>query len=226
MKRLKTLLWFTAIASALAETGSARANEEFVVARPLATRPTSKPSAPKVAQVRRTQTNHFRQPYSEKDIKRLFEKHCYRCHNDEKQKGEIRIDNLRLDFARERELWDKIEEQLVTNKMPAKKPFLSDVQRLKITDWINDQKGKVDWSSHRQAGHVTLPMLNRDEYENTVRALFNDGGLKKHLTHIDFFKSLPDDGVGDSGFSSDRDSPSLAMTSSRMEKYIRITEDV
>jgi cytochrome c553 len=160
------------------------------------------------------------------DIKRLFEKHCYRCHNDEKQKGDIRLDNVKLDFARERELWDKIEEQIITNEMPPKKPFLSDEQRLKVTDWINAQKENVDWSAHRQAGHVTLPMLNRDEYENTVRALFNDGGLKKHLTHIDFFKSLSDDGVGDSGFSSDRDSPSLAMTSSRMEKYIRITEDV
>ena len=102
-----------------------------------------------------------------KDIKRLFEKHCYRCHNDEKQKGDIRLDNIKLDFARERGLWDKIEEQIITNKMPDEKPFLSTEQRLKITDWINDQKGKVDWSSHRRAGHVTLPMLNRDEYENT-----------------------------------------------------------
>jgi len=139
-----------------------------LVERPLppAIRPALKPSSPKVAQVLRSQTNHFIQPYSEKDIKPLFEKHCYRCHNDEKQKGDIRLDNVKLDFARERELWDKIEEQIITNKMPDKKPFLSTEQRLKITDWINDQKENVDWSAHRQAGHVTLPMLNRNEYEN------------------------------------------------------------
>jgi len=190
-----------------------------------AVRPTSKPSPPKVAQVLGEQTNHSIQPYSEKDVHGLFEKHCYRCHNDEKQKGDLRLDTVKFDFARERELWDKIEEQIITNEMPPKKPFLSDEQRLKVTDWIHAQKENIDWSAHRQAGHVTLPMLNRDEYENTVRALFNDGGFKKHLKHIDFFHSLGDDGVGDSGFSSDRDSPSLAMTSSRMEKYIRITED-
>ena len=39
MKRLKTFLWFTAIVSALAETGGARANEEFVVAGGLAIQP-------------------------------------------------------------------------------------------------------------------------------------------------------------------------------------------
>jgi hypothetical protein len=189
-------------------------------------RPVSNPSPLKAAPIPQAKVTPIGQPYSEKDIKPLFEKHCYRCHNDEKQKGDLRLDTVKFDFARERELWDKIEEQIITNEMPPKKPFLSDEQRLKVTDWINAQKENVDWSAHRQAGHVTLPMLNRDEYENTVRALFNDGGLKKHLTHIDFFKSLSDDGVGDSGFSSDRDSPSLAMTSSRMEKYIRITEDV
>jgi len=172
------------------------------------------------------QPDSVSQPYSEKDIEILFEKHCIRCHNGTMQKGHIRLDNVKLDFARERELWDKIKEQIVTNEMPPKQPFLSADQRLKFTDWIDAQKDKVDWSAHRQAGHVTLPMLNRTEYENTVRAIFNDGGFKKHLTHVDLFKTLSDDGVGDTGFSSDRDSPSLAMTGARLEKYIRITEDV
>jgi hypothetical protein len=193
---------------------------------PPAIRPVSNPSSVKVAPVPRAKMNHIVHPYSEKDIQPLLEKHCYRCHGDKKQKGDIRLDTVKLDFARERELWDKIEEQIVTNEMPPKKPFLSDDQRLKFTDWIIAEKEQVDWSAHRQAGHVTLPMLNRDEYENTVRALFNDGAFNENVSHIDFFKSLSDDGVGDTGFSSDRDSPSLAMTGARMEKYIRITEDV
>jgi hypothetical protein len=187
---------------------------------------TSKPGLHNVDQVLRAGMNHNRKPYSELDIKPLLKQHCIRCHNDKTRKGDVRLDNLRFDFARERELWDKIEEQIVTNEMPPEKPFMSDHQRLEMTDWINAQEEKVDWSAHRQAGHVTLPMLNRDEYSNTVRALFNDGDFDKDLTHIDFFKSLSDDGVGETGFSSDRDSPSLAMTGARLEKYIRITEDV
>ena len=84
---------------------------------------------------KRANTDHVKQPYSEKDIEPLLKKHCIRCHNAATQKGDVRLDNLKLDFARERELWDKIEEQLVTNEMPAKEPFLSAEQRLKITDW-------------------------------------------------------------------------------------------
>jgi hypothetical protein len=162
----------------------------------------------------------------EEEFAPVLKKHCIRCHNDKTQKGDIRLDNLKADFALERELWDKIEKQIATNEMPPKKPLLSADQRLRITDWINAQKSKVDWSAYRQAGHVTLPMLNRNEYENTVRALFNEKPLKENETQFDFARNLSDDGVGDTGFSSDRDSPSLAMTSARMEKYVRITEDV
>ena len=156
----------------------------------------------------------------------LLKTHCFRCHNDKLQKGDIRLDNAKRDFARERELWDKVEKQIAANEMPPEKPFLSGDQRLMISDWITSQKEKVDWSAYRQAGHVTLPLLNRTEYENTVRALFNDRHFRSGDSHFDFAKSLSDDGVGDSGFSSDRDSPSLAMTGARMEKYVRITEDV
>jgi hypothetical protein len=168
----------------------------------------------------------IRQQFSANEITTHFVQHCHRCHNDKTQKGDVRLDNVKFDFAQERELWDKIEKQIATNEMPPEKPFLSDDQRLSITDWISTQKDKVDWSAHRQAGHVALPMLNRNEYENTVRTLFNDAAFNKTLTHIDFFKSLSDGGVGDTGFSSDRDSPSLAMTGARLEKHIRITEDV
>jgi mono/diheme cytochrome c family protein len=193
---------------------------------PPADRPASHSTSSKVAPVRPATIDPLRPSYSKKDVDPLFAKHCIRCHNGTTQNGAIRLDNVRLDFARERELWDKIKEQIVTNKMPPEKPFLSDDQRLSITDWISAQKDKVDWSAHRQAGHVALPLLNRTEYENTVRALFNDRAFNKTLTHIDFFRSLPDDGVGDTGFSSDRDSPSLAMTGARLEKYVRVTEDV
>ena len=117
----------------------------------------------------------------EEEFAPVLKKHCIRCHNDKTQKGDIRLDNLKADFALERELWDKIEKQIATNEMPPKKPLLSADQRLRITDWINAQKSKVDWSAYRQAGHVTLPMLNRNEYENTVRALFNEKPLRACL---------------------------------------------
>ena len=156
----------------------------------------------------------------------LLKTHCYRCHSDKLQEGDIRLDNVKRDFARERELWDKVENQIAANAMPPEKPLLSGDQRLAITDWIQAQKEKVDWSAYRRAGHVTLPLLNRTEYENTVRALFNDRHFQNGGTYFDFARSLSDDGVGDTGFSSDRDSPSLAMTAARMEKYVRITENV
>ena len=162
----------------------------------------------------------------EKQDVAFLQNHCVKCHNERTHKGDIRLDNLKADFARERELWDKIGKQIATNEMPPERPFLSEDQRVTIIDWINTQKDKVDWSAYRQAGHVTLPLLNRTEYKNTVRALFNDRHFRRGDTYFDFANSLSDDGVGDTGFSSDRDSPSLAMTGARMEKYVRITEDV
>ena len=101
---------------------------------------TSKPGLHNVDQVLRAGMNHIRKPYTEQDIKPLLKQHCIRCHNDKTRKGDVRLDNLRFDFARERELWDKIEEQIVTNEMPPEKPFLSDGLRLKMTDWINAQE--------------------------------------------------------------------------------------
>lgn len=161
-----------------------------------------------------------------REFEPLLQKHCLHCHGGDKQEANVRLDNLKLDFALERELWDRIEEQIGNNSMPPEEPLLDGEQRLKINDWIQIQKGKVDWSAYRQAGHVTLPLLNRNEYENTVRALFNEIQLQDDMTRFEFATSLSDDGVGDTGFSSDRDSPSLAMTSARMEKYLRITENV
>ena len=162
----------------------------------------------------------------ERRIEPLLNKHCYRCHNGETREGNVRLDNVKLDFAKERELWDEVEKQISTNEMPPEAPFLTADNRLEITDWIKAQEKEVDWSAHRQAGQVTLPLLNRHEYENTVRALFNDNQPQADSTYFDFSKGLLDDGVGDTGFSSDRDSPSLAMTSARLEKYIEVTEEV
>ena len=160
------------------------------------------------------------------EIAPLLKKHCYRCHNEETHKGNLRLDNVKLDFAIERELWDKIEKQIAINEMPPEAPFLSGDQRLEITDWIKAQRKMVDWSAYRQAGHVTLPLLNHHEYENTIRALFGVKQPQENGTYFDFASSLSDDGVGDTGFSSDRDSPTLAMTGARLEKYVQVTEDI
>ena len=84
-----------------------------------------------------------------KELEPLFKQHCIRCHNAATKKGDVRLDKVRLDFVRERELWDKVEQMIDSNEMPPKKPFLTDSQRVKITDWINTQKDKVDWSAHR-----------------------------------------------------------------------------
>ncbi|MDE0937591.1 MAG: DUF1592 domain-containing protein [Mariniblastus sp.] len=168
-----------------------------------------------------TSLNRFEEEFSP-----LFKIHCYRCHNEKTHQGNVRLDTLKADFALERDLWDKVEKQIASDEMPPEEPFLTGDQRLRITDWINAQKDKVDWSAYRWAGQVTLPMLNRNEYENTVRALFHEKHFQDDDTQFEFAKNLSDDGVGDTGFSSDRDSPSLAMTSARMEKYVQITEDV
>ena len=44
-------------------------------------------------------------------------------------------------------------------------------ERQRMVTWIDDAVNNLDWSEYRQPGSVTIPRLNREEYNNTVRDL-------------------------------------------------------
>src|SRR4051812_17043359 len=55
-----------------------------------------------------------------KDIRPLLEKHCFKCHNAEKQKGGIDLTRFTNDEAvlREFKLWRRVVEQVTSQEMP------------------------------------------------------------------------------------------------------------
>ena len=83
-------------------------------------------------------------------------------------------------------------------------------ERQRMVAWIDDAVNNLDWSEYRQPGSVTIPRLNREEYNNTVR----------DLTGLDLRPgdAFPADGQGESGFRNDRDG--LFVAPVLAEKYL------
>ena len=67
---------------------------------------------------------------------------CTKCHGAEKQKGDIRLDGLRGDFAKEAERWSVVLDQIREGEMPPKKEKQpTDAQKTAIVSWISTQMG-------------------------------------------------------------------------------------
>ena len=153
----------------------------------------------------------------EKDIKPILEKYCYKCHDEDVQKGDIRLD-LALteeDVVKERKLWLRALHQLEEEEMPPKKPFLSEAENKTIIEWLDKTLHHYDWSKVKNPGYVSLSRLTNEEYKNSVRDLFG----------VDFHKgsNWVSDPEGDSGFTNDRDNLSISISS--MNKYLLEAEE-
>ena len=114
----------------------------------------------------------------------FFDAHCVKCHSGEKPKGDWRIDELTGDFAdkRNRERWEKVQEQLVSGDMPPEskpRPPEKDVQVL--TGWIGAQVAAFAGKE----GRVVLRRLNRTEYENTVNDLLGTSAKLQDMLPMD-----------------------------------------
>jgi len=151
-------------------------------------------------------------------IEPFFEGYCYSCHGTgDKIRGDIDL----LDFAsdesivEDRETWELILELVETEEMPTKKPLPSSVERAEFVEWLHGKLNEVDWSEVQYAGHVALPLLNKQEYNNTVRDLLG--------VDMDAGEKLLADGEGESGFTTDRSN--LFLSPASFEKYLEAAEN-
>lgn len=153
----------------------------------------------------------------ESKIKPLLEKYCYKCHDEDVQKGDIRLDLAMTeeDVVKERKLWLRSLHQLEDEEMPPKKPFLSESENKTLMDWLDKTLNHYDWSKVKNPGYVSLSRLTNEEYKNSVRDLFG----------VDFHKgsNWVADPEGDSGFTNDRDNLSISISS--MNKYLVEAEE-
>lgn len=161
------------------------------------------------------------------EIRPILEKHCYECHGEEKQKGDVKL-SMFTEYSQvtaERELWQRVLEQVQAFEMPPKggKRELNFGNHGKLLRWLRrlpkPEKADCDQiASDRTAnfykGYVMSRRLNRAEYQNTMRDLL---GVELHLEEL-----LPADGGGGEGF--DTTGNALFTSSIHIEKYLAAAE--
>ncbi len=146
----------------------------------------------------------------------MLEQYCYRCHGEEKQKGDIQLSSFhtKRTLLKEHRLWQDVIHLVREEEMPEEEPLPSPEERRLLVDWLEHSLNEIDWSKVRNPGRVTMPRLTKVEYNNTMRDLlgfdFNPGNV------------FSEDGEGQSGFTNDRDN--LFITPVQMEKYFAAAE--
>jgi hypothetical protein len=108
---------------------------------------------------------------SRAEIEPFLRDYCLRCHNAEKKKGDLRLDNLSADFndLLVAQKWDEVMLRINSGEMPPKdekQPPAAAVS--KVADWITTQLAAGRAARLSQRTPVTLFRLSREEYANTI----------------------------------------------------------
>ena len=125
----------------------------------------------------------------------LLEKRCAGCHGAKKPKGNLRVDQLDLDFihGRDTETWHDILDALNRGEMPPEdEPQLSDAQRQTLVNWITIRMTHAAHVKRATGGQGVLRRLTRYEYNNTMADLL---GIP-----LDYSKDLPPEPYSEDGF--------------------------
>lgn len=144
--------------------------------------------------------------------KPFMQEFCYKCHSaDKKIKGDLDLTDFSMakSLIKDADIWRDILEQVETEEMPTKDPLPSSEERAKFVKWLKGELNSVDWTKVKHAGHVSMPLLTKREYNNTIRDLL---GVDVQAGYILF-----DDGEGHSGFTTDRSN--LFLSPASIEKY-------
>ncbi|MGJ8678640.1 MAG: DUF1588 domain-containing protein [Akkermansiaceae bacterium] len=154
---------------------------------------------------------------SKASVQPFFNQYCTSCHGEDKQKGQVRLDNLNWKITNNdtAQRWQDILDQLNAGDMPPEDEKQPSHENLK--EVIAALTRKVDFAQETLADHrgeIKIRRLNRREYINSIQDLL---GLKVPK------ESLPEDAesehfdtVGDDQF----------FTSLHLETYLDIGKNV
>jgi hypothetical protein len=138
---------------------------------------------------------------------------CLKCHNAEKQKGKVRLDDIpfTLDSVHKADLWQKVLNTINSGEMPPddeKQP--SAAAKTDFLDALSQTLVAARAVLGDSGGKITMRRLNQREYKNTIRDLLG----------VDISVSdLPADG-GAGTF--DTVGSSLFMSSDQFEQYLAL----
>ena len=109
----------------------------------------------------------------EQVLKPLFAKSCVKCHGGEKVKGKVNlkeIANAKQFLAKPELIKQLIEVIDVADMPPEDEPRLTEAQRLDLLATLKEQLRAA--TATAKGGHIPIRRLNRFQYNNAVRDLF------------------------------------------------------
>ena len=132
--------------------------------------------------------------YYVNQIKPIVENYCYKCHGQEKQKGDMRFDNIDWDMVNgfDAEKWNMMLNEINLGEMPpSDEPQLSDEDRRTLVDWITENLDKAA-EAKQTDNKLVMRRLTKSQYTNSLNELLG--------VDINFGDVLPDDGKSEMGF--------------------------
>lgn len=144
----------------------------------------------------------------------FLEKHCARCHNDERMSGNWSLSMVNTtDIAAGLQLADWESVLRVTRRGEMPPPSRPKPEAEELHHFIGWLEGSLDQyaAAHPNPGRATLRRLNRTEYSNAVRDLL-------HLD-IDIREALPTD---DTGYGFDNIADVLSVSPALMDRYLSV----
>ena len=147
-------------------------------------------------------------------VQPLFEKYCVRCHNADKRKSGIRVDQLNgTPEDKHLPLWKNILKQIDDEAMPPEdEPQPTAAERQALVEWIPRVMNTA--MARNTAKNGSVRRLTVSQYRNTLKDLL---GLEDDLT-----EALPPDGISKDGFANN--GQTLLLSPLQVEAYFDIAE--
>ena len=151
------------------------------------------------------------------DAASFFERHCFECHAGDENliEGEVNLETAILDWSASEttDFWTRVYEVVHTSYMPPRdaRSFPSTGEREDLLTLLS-----AELAQHVPAGGTLPRRLNKVEYENTIRTLFND-------PEFSVPPSFPSD-ESEEGF--DNVASGLILSPSLLAQYLEIANSV
>ena len=149
----------------------------------------------------------------------FFESHCLDCHDAETKKGGLNLEALGQNWqdAKNFAQWVKIHDRVAAGEMPPKKkPQPEAAERSAFLGAISTTLTKAEQALTEKNGRTTERRMNRYEYENALRDLFDAPWLLVR-------DRLPEDGES---FRFNRIGESLDVSHVQMARYLQSADAV
>jgi mono/diheme cytochrome c family protein len=148
----------------------------------------------------------------------VLDKYCVTCHNQKLRTAGLTLDTLDVaDASANAEIWERVIEKLRAGSMPPPGNPRPDAETYRaVATWL---EGEIDraWAANPNPGRIgAVHRLNRTEYNNAIRDLFN--------IDLDVKSLLPGDETADGSF--DNFADSLSISTAHLERYLSVARQV